>query len=154
MNATSAQCAREILEAVPVVMQSIRSQIQQRRAEGLFLQQFRTLSYLSRVKDPSLSVVAEHLGHSLPAMSRLVNGLVEAGLVARREVSSNRRQVALALTARGRAKLEKVRAATRSHLAEVLEPLTVREQKTIVEAMQLLNRAFVSQLGGKRDGQS
>ena len=35
--------------------------------------------FLSRTQNSSLSAVAGHLGLSLPAMSRLINGLVDAG---------------------------------------------------------------------------
>lgn len=136
------QCAREILDTAPAVMRFIRDQVRRRRAAALSLAQFRTLVFLGRVKDSSLSAVAEHLGLSLPAMSRLVNGLVGGGLVGRQSVSTNRRQIALNVTAEGRARLEKARSAIRLRLAEAVKDLSASEQKSILDAMGILQKVF------------
>jgi len=135
-------CARELLETVPVVMRFIRNQVRRRRAAGLSLPQFRTLIFLNRTRDSSLSAVAGHLGLSLPAMSRLINGLVTGGLVKRQNVSTNRRQIALTLTVRGRVKLKKVRKEIRFRLAEVLKTIPAAEQRAIQRAMRALLRFF------------
>jgi DNA-binding MarR family transcriptional regulator len=134
--------AREILETVPAVMRFIRDQVRGRRAAALSLPQFRTLVFLSRVKNSSLSAVAGHLGLSLPAMSRLVNGLVAGRLVGRQTVSTNRRQIALTLTAQGRATLEKARGEIRLQLAEAVKNLSMIEQKSILRAMGILQKVF------------
>jgi DNA-binding MarR family transcriptional regulator len=145
MNATSEQCAREVLETVPLVMRFIRGYVRHHPAAGLVLPQFRTLSFLSRSKEPSLSEVAEHLGLALPAMSRLVNDLVQRGWVGRRPVPSNRRQIALELTGPGRARLESMRAAIRRQLAKNFVSLPAADHQNIRAAMQALRRAFESQ---------
>ena len=142
MKRTVESCAREVLETVPVVMRFIRDQVRQRRTAGLSLPQFRTLIFLNRVKDSSLSAVAEHMGLSLPAMSRLIDGLVADGLVRRQTVSTNRRQIALTLTARGQATLGKVRYEIRLRLADSLKDLPAAEQKTVQRAMQVLHKVF------------
>ena len=145
MSSTVRQCAREILETVPLVMRFIRDQVRQRRTAGLSLPQFRTLVFLNRTKNSSLSAVAEHLGLSLPAMSRLVNGLVGHQLVARQTVAMNRRQIALTLTDRGRATLEKVREEIRLHLAGTLKNLPAAEQKAVQRTMRVLRNVFGDQ---------
>jgi DNA-binding MarR family transcriptional regulator len=142
MKRTVESCAREVLETVPVVMRFIRDQVRRRHATGLSLPQFRTLIFLNRVRDSSLSAVAGHLGLSLPAMSRLINGLVAGGLVRRQTVSTNRRRIALTLTARGQATLEKVRSEIRLQLAGWLRVLSVPEQKSIQRAMRTLHNVF------------
>ena len=142
MDNPARQCAREILETVPLVMRFIRDQVRQRRTAGLSLPQFRTLVFLNRTKNSSLSAVAGHLGLSLPAMSRLINGLVDDRLVERQPVSTNRRQIALTLTARGQATLEKVRSEIRLQLAGWLRVLSVPEQKSIQRAMRTLHNVF------------
>jgi DNA-binding MarR family transcriptional regulator len=155
MKRTVESCAREVLEAVPVVMRFIRDQVRRRRAAGLSLPQFRTLIFLDRIQDSSLSAVAGHLGLSLPAMSRLVNGLVAGGLVRRQTVSTNRRQIALTLTARGQAALEKVRREIRRQLAGRLKALSVPEQRNIQRAMRTLRNVFGPQAAaGGRTGRS
>ena len=142
MSRAAESCARELLETVPAVMRFIRNGVRQRGVAGLALPQFRTLVFLARVKDSSLSAVARDSGISLPAMSRLVNGLVVGGLVERRAVPSNRRQIALTLTARGRATLESVRGEIRLRLADSLEILPASEQKAIQRAMPAMRNAF------------
>ena len=145
MDRLATQSSHEMLETVPLVMRFIREQVRQSRTAGCSLPQFRTLAFLSRVKNSSLSAVAEHLGHSLPAMSRLINGLVDNKLVERQTVSTNRRQVALTLTARGRATLEKARSEIRLRLADALKNLPTAEQKTVQRAMHVLHEVFDSQ---------
>lgn len=142
MNGDSQQCARELLETAPLVVRFIRDEVRRRRAAGLTLPQFRTLAFLSRARDSSLSDVAGHLGLSLPAMSRLINGLVAARLVARQPAAANRRQVALNLTSRGRATLETVRGEIRLRLADAVKDLSPAEQKTVHAAMTILHRVF------------
>ena len=144
MDDLARQCARDILDTVPPVMRFIRDQVRLRRTAGLSLPQFRTLIFLSRIKNPSLSAVAEHLGLSLPAMSRLINGLVAHKLVERQTVSTNRRQIALTLTARGRATLEVVRNEIRLQLADSLKGLPAAEQRTVQQAMRVLYKIFES----------
>jgi DNA-binding MarR family transcriptional regulator len=138
-----------MLETVPVVMRFIRDQVRRGRATGLSLPQFRTLTFLDRVKDSSLSAVAGHLGLSLPAMSRLINGLVAGGLVRRQTVSTNRRQIALTLTAGGQAALEKVRSEIRRQLAGWLRTVSVPEQKNIRRAMRSLHDVFGQRTGSE-----
>jgi DNA-binding MarR family transcriptional regulator len=142
MDNPAGQCAREILETVPLVMRFMRDQVRQRRTAGLSLPQFRTLIFLNRAKNSSLSAVAGHLGLSLPSMSRLINGLVDDRLVERQLVSTNRRQIALTLTTRGQATLEKVRYEIRLRLTDSLKNLPVAEQKTVQRAMRVLHKAF------------
>jgi MarR family transcriptional regulator for hemolysin len=142
MNNPAQQCAREILETVPQVNLFIFDQIRRQRTAGLLLPQYRALAFLSRIKNSSLSAVAAHLGLSLPSMSRLIDGLVASRLVRRQPVPTNRRQIALTLTVRGRATLEKGRNGIRLQLAGALRDLPVDGQKDIHCAMKLLQKAF------------
>ncbi|HUB87350.1 MAG TPA: MarR family transcriptional regulator [Verrucomicrobiae bacterium] len=152
MNRAAESCARELLETIPVVMAFIRDQIRRRRTAGLSLPQFRTLSFLNRTRSASLSAVAEHLGLSLPAMSRLINGLVAGRLVVRETVASNRRQVSLTLTPRGAATLEKVRREVRLQLGNVLTTLSAAEQKAIRRALRILHGVFENGATAKFSG--
>ena len=60
----------------------------------------------------------------------------------RQLVSTNRRQIALTLTARGRATVEKLRNEIRLHLAGSLKDLPAAEQKTVQAAMRILHAVF------------
>jgi hypothetical protein len=62
---TSNQCAREVMETVPLVMRFIHTEMRSRRAPLLSVPQFRVLTFLSGRPGAPLSSVAEHLGVAL-----------------------------------------------------------------------------------------
>ncbi len=72
------ECAREIIETVPIVMRVIRGKLREHGAVEMSVPHFRTLTFIYNNNGASLSDVAEHIGLSLPAMSTLVDGLVSA----------------------------------------------------------------------------
>ncbi|HSI37236.1 MAG: MarR family winged helix-turn-helix transcriptional regulator [Phycisphaerae bacterium] len=135
-------CAGAVLDAVPGVMWFVRCHMRRHRTRGLSVPQFRTLVLLRRYPGASLSLVAEHLGSSMPTASRLVTGLVGKGLLTRKGRADDRRQVTLALTAKGESVLDTAQAATRDGVAEKLEQLGELERKTLAAAMDLLGRVF------------
>src|SRR5512141_1043287 len=119
-------CAQEILDVVPAVMRTIRAELRRHRTADLSVPQFRTLAFIDRQADASLSDVAEHIGLTLPSMSKIVEGLVARKLVTRQTHTTDRRRMMLALTARGQTALQTSREATRACLAEDLAGLTER----------------------------
>ncbi len=138
-------CAQEILEVVPSVMRAIRTEMRRHRTADLSVPQFRTLAFIDRKTDASLSDVAEHIGLTLPSMSKIVDGLVTRRLVTRQTHPTDRRRMTLALTARGQTALQTSREATRSCLAEDLAALTDHERETIRQAMHILRPVFTAQ---------
>ena len=145
MTTSSDACAQEILEVVPVVMRTIRAELRRHRAADLSIPQFRTLAFIDRNVDASLSDVAEHIGLTLPSMSKIVNGLVTRKLVIRQTAREDRRRMTLALTTRGQTALQLSREATRACLAEDLAALSDRQRATIAQAMEILRPVFASQ---------
>lgn len=137
-------CAQEILEVVPAAMRAIRAEMRRHRTADLSIPQFRTLNFINRQADASLSEVAEHIGLTLPSMSKIVDGLVNRKFVTRQTSSADRRRMTLALTARGLTALETSRAATRACLAEDLAALNDRQREIVVQAMQILRPVFAS----------
>ena len=139
---SAGECAAEILEAVPAVMRFIRSQMRCHRGSALSVPQFRALLFLSRNPGAILSALAEFLGLSLPAASRLVEGLVGKKFVARRIPPGNRRQVVLSVSARGQRTVDAARQATERRLAEVVAPLRSEERMAIRRALRTLREEF------------
>jgi DNA-binding MarR family transcriptional regulator len=135
-------CAQEVLEVVPVVMRTIRAKMRQHRAADLSVPQFRTLAFIDRNAEASLSDVAEHIGLTLPSMSKIVDGLVTRKLVTRQTHPTDRRRMILTLTHSGQTALAASREATRACLAEMLAPLTSAERTTIGQAMENLREIF------------
>ncbi len=145
MNTLPNQAACQVLEAVPLVMRAIRTQVQRHRTPGLSVPQFRVLTFLETHKGATLSDVAEHAGVVLPTMSKLVDGLVIEKLVAREFCTADRRCVMLKLTPRGRALLHAARASTQAYLVQQFEALPAGECLTIVDAMRTLRLLFTSE---------
>ena len=136
------ECARKVLETVPMVMRAIRKEMRSHRESDLSVPQFRVLIYLNRNEGASLSDVADHLGLSLPAMSKMVGGLVDRNLVSRRINKGDRRYVILAPTERGRTLMRAVYDTTRSRLAERLAALPASGRTTVFRAMSALESIF------------
>jgi len=143
-------CAQEILDVVPVVMRTIRAELRRHRTADLSVPQFRTLAFIDSRADASLSDVAEHIGLTLPSMSKIVEGLVVRKFVTRQTARDDRRRMTLALTARGQTALQVSREATRACLAEDLAALSDRQRETIVQAMGILRPVFSSQGEARR----
>ena len=135
-------CARAMLDGMPPVMWFIRHHMRKHRTCGLSVPQFRALCLIDRYPSPGVSLVAEHLGCTQPSASRLVTGLVARGLLTRRESRDDRRQVELALTARGRSILGKARNATQQRLADEIGHLPEDQRQTVVAAMKILRDVF------------
>jgi DNA-binding MarR family transcriptional regulator len=149
MDTSSEECAREMLEVVPMIMRVIRSQMRSHRTRDLSVPQFRTLNFLARHQGASLSDVAEHIGLTRPSASKLIDGLVERGLVSRRGSLVDRRRVRLGLTNPGRVTLRAAWAAAQADLASRVAALPSGEQASVEQAMRTLRLLFVSGAGGR-----
>jgi DNA-binding MarR family transcriptional regulator len=133
-----------------VLMGFIRHQMRNNRGAGLSVPHFRALIFLSHAGDASVSVLAEHLGLSLPAASRLADVLVRRGLLARQGQVGDRRRVLLSLTPRGRAVFEEAQTATEKALAARFESVPHRELTQVITAMAALDRVFSTPNGDPR----
>ena len=136
------QCATGLLDALPPVVRIVRSHMRSHRNRGLSLPQFRALAFLRAVRVANLSSVADFLHTTLPTASRIVSGLVAKGFLLRRESASDRRQVDLAVTAKGAAIMESARQATQTMLAGELSSLSSSDLKTVHHVMQILHTVF------------
>lgn len=148
MPISSNETARQVLEVVPAVMRTVRAQMRESGAANLSVPQFRTLGFIDRHRGASLSDVAEHIGLTLPSMSKLVDGLVARKLVIRQSHADDRRRITLGLTARGCAVLQSARESTQASLVERIATLTENERVIVVHAMQILQPLFVRQRNG------
>jgi DNA-binding MarR family transcriptional regulator len=144
MRVSAGECARQVLETVPLVMAAIRTEIRSQRGSELSVPQFRVLIFLNRHAGASLSDIAEHLGLTLPSMSKMIDGLLARNMVTRQMHAEDRRRLTLTLTALGRQTMQSASEATESRLAERLVVLPPAERRIIIEAMQVLESIFRS----------
>lgn len=140
----AADCAGLLMEVAPAVMRTIRREMRRQRAADLSVPQFRALGYLSRHPGAPLSELAEHLGLTAPATSRLVEGLVARGYAARQTNAADRRSVALTATTKGAEMLAAAQQHVRGHLAERLAALSADERVAVARAAELLRPLFAT----------
>jgi DNA-binding MarR family transcriptional regulator len=114
------------------------------RLEGLSVPQFRAMAMLKRTPKASLSAVADHVGSSLPAASRMIDGLVARKLVVRHECRDDRRQISLSLTPRGGSAFSSSRKATHRELTDILAVLAPAQRRTVIDAMNILSEVVGS----------
>jgi DNA-binding MarR family transcriptional regulator len=142
MNPIAKDCASEVLDVVPSAMRMIRNELRSHRGSDMSVPQFRALLHINRNPGASLNSLAEHLGLTPPSTSKLVNDLVERGLVDREESSSDRRRITMNLTDPGKALLERSYQATQQRLIELFSGLSETECQAILEGMQVLRPIF------------
>jgi DNA-binding MarR family transcriptional regulator len=137
-------CAALMLEVVPDVMQVIRNLARRHRLPAMSVPQFRVLAFLDRHGPANLSAAAEHVGTTLPSMSRMVQALVEHQMVLRQAGSPDRRTVCLELSDKGRQVLQVARQGTAKQLAGLIGSLSPGEVSQLKLAMNLLKQMLAS----------
>ena len=145
MTKLLAGCARELTDTVPQIMQAIRVEMRLGRGANISIPQFRTLRFIQRNPDSSLSDIADYLGLTLPSVSKLVDGLVKQKLVHRQASTADRRRLTLELTQLGESIVNTARAKAQASLAKRLNCLSDQELDTVIHAMELLRPLFVPQ---------
>lgn len=140
--ATPARCATVLLDTVPHLMRVIRTNVRSHSGPELSIPQFRALAFLGRNRHAMLGDVASFLGLTLPAASKLVDGLVASNLASRETHARDRRRVSLALTRPGQRKYEAVVASARDFLSAKMRHLNPDERAAVLRAMELLHTAF------------
>ena len=103
--------------------------------------QLRLLVVLDRHAPLNLGTLAEHLEVSMPSASRLVDRMVEAGLVRREAAAHSRREVSLAVTAQGRRAVGSLRRSRRRAIAGVLDRMTAEDRRALVAGLAAFARA-------------
>jgi DNA-binding MarR family transcriptional regulator len=138
-------CAHALMDTTPQIIQSIRVEMRRGRGSNISIPQFRTMRFIQRNPDSSLSDLAEHLGLTLPSASKLVDGLVKQKLLTRKESAEDRRRRTLMLTQAGTSIVDSARASARIHLADKLKHLSDDDLETISQAMLILHPIFANQ---------
>lgn len=137
--------ARQILEVIPAIMRVIRKEMRSQRTADLTVPEFRALLHIQQNPGCSLLAVADHVGLTSPTVSKMLDGLVENGLVNRQISHSDRRKVILTLTAHGQSIITVARDGTLAHLESILAPLSHSERLTVCQTMNLLRPLFLKQ---------
>jgi DNA-binding MarR family transcriptional regulator len=141
-SASSQECAARVMDTIPLVMRFIRTNMRANSAASLSIPQLRTLAFLNRSPDASLSDLAEHLGVTCATASATTERLVQRNLVQRIDDPQERRRVLLNITEDGKHQLKQSQDQTRADIGELLTDLTEEQISHIEEGLALLKNVF------------
>ncbi|MGK5082182.1 MarR family transcriptional regulator [Bdellovibrionota bacterium FG-1] len=133
--------AQHFIEVIPRSMWAIRHGMRAAAHAQFSVPQFRVMARLWG-GSTTTSELAELIGTSVPAMSRLVEALVALGLIMRAPQSHDRRQVLLVLTAEGRKRYSRFRRTTQGHFKEKFSMLSDQERKKLADGLVVLESLF------------
>jgi DNA-binding MarR family transcriptional regulator len=100
------------------------------------MQQFRCLQALSRGGPLELTTgLARHFRVAVPTITKMLDGLVERGLVERSPDPGSRRQILVRLTEEGRVLLRRYDGIVEKLLRQLLGRLDVAQKRRLMEAL-------------------
>ncbi len=148
---TSRETAALVIDNIPQLMRLLRTKLREKRSGELSMAQFRTLAFVDSNRGASLSEAAGHIGLSLPAMSRLVDSLVDERLLTRTSHGVDRRRICLGLTPSGKRELQLAYRHAETYFAEKFEELSGEERVHIADSLNTLRRLFMLEAGNGKD---
>ena len=134
--------SRLFIELIPRAMWSIRFGMREASGKDLSIPQFRVMAQLwNRAR--TNGELAEAIGVSVPAMSRMVDGLVEAGYVQRgTQERADRRRVQLGLSPAGKRAFRKMQSHTQELFAERFAGLESARLRSLSDGLGVLQELF------------
>jgi DNA-binding MarR family transcriptional regulator len=131
-----------LLELTPVQMRALRAEARECRG-SLTIPQFRLLVNLEHGPLNNKSL-ASLLGVSIPAASRMAEGLVKAGYIRKgAPAQGDKREVALSLTEKGRHKVQETKSHVRARLETKLSSISDDELLRAHAGLESLQRFFL-----------
>lgn len=109
--------------------------------ETVTLPQFRTLVVLQSHGPTRLNRLAERLGVTASTALRMVDRLIAAGLVDRRENEQDRREVVIELTPDGRSMVDRVTASRRAKIENIVRTMPATRRRELVRALYAFAQA-------------
>lgn len=122
-------------------MSHVRTHIREASLPDLGFSQFKILANIERGVDTA-SCIAELHGVSRPAVSKMVDGLVNSNLLSREESADDRRTIKLKLTPKGCATIKEIKKEASKSFEGNLNLLTPAEKVELVAALECLDSFF------------
>jgi DNA-binding MarR family transcriptional regulator/GNAT superfamily N-acetyltransferase len=104
------------------------------------LSEARVLYELAHAGEQSAKEIGIALGLDAGYLSRIVQSFDESGLIARKQLPSDRRQVQLSLTAKGHQAFAKLERVTQDDVAAMLRPLSAEDRRRLTGSMETIER--------------
>jgi len=129
------------MDVVPKAMRELRKEVRNRQSlNAMTIPQFRILALLS--EDPANNCeLADQLGISVAAVSRMVDWLSERSYVERLQDSGDRRKVKIQLTRKGREHFGRFRKEARARLQKRLASMGTQDRKNLNQGLAALSKA-------------
>jgi DNA-binding MarR family transcriptional regulator len=118
--------------------------------DAVTLTQFRTLVVLDSHGEINLNRLAELLDVNSSTAMRMIDRLLVAGLVTRRDNPTNRREVLLGLTSAGKRVVRQVTTRRRGEIARIVTAMPATQRGALIAAL----RAFADAAGEPDPGRS
>ena len=109
--------------------------------DAVTLTQFRTLVVLDGHPDINLNTLAELLDVTPSTAMRMIDRLLVADLVTRRDNPHNRREVLLGLSLSGRNIVRKVTTRRRTEIARIVAAMSAEKHEALVDALTAFSQA-------------
>jgi DNA-binding MarR family transcriptional regulator len=136
---SSAHLAELMMDIIPKTTQKIREELRRVRGDRLTVTQFRVLAAvnrgLCRNKD-----ICELLGVSEAAISRMIDVLVQDGLIKKGVDKDDRRQTVLSLTSEGQKLHSVTKAEARTRLKSKLDALSSEDIESMIKGLEILQQ--------------
>jgi MarR family 2-MHQ and catechol resistance regulon transcriptional repressor len=129
-----------LLEVLPKAMQALRQDLRSNRNE-LTLAQFRVLANIWRGGMTNRDL-ADDLGLSVAAMSRVVQGLNKLGYVSRLENPADRREYFIQITRKGTVVFKEIRQKTKDKVDRQISILTAAEKQSLYDGLLIIAKAL------------
>jgi len=133
-------CARQLLDAVPLLMREIRAEMRRSAPAALSVPSFRALIFAHTHPGGNLTELAQHLGVTLPTASVAVDKLAARGLLLTSRSNGGQRRRSLHLSAQGERVIRRAMEHSIDALALRLQSLPARRLETMQRDLDDLAR--------------
>lgn len=136
------RCAERVWEILPQLMRAVSTHWRQQNPHiEITLRQLFLLRIL-REKERAVGELASRFLVSMPTLTRILDGLVEKGLVERREDPSDRRMVRLSLTEKGIGLSQEFEERAVKCVQGMIVSLPDEQKETVIQAMDAFEAAL------------
>lgn len=133
----SSYLAELMMDVIPKAIQAIREEMRKGRGDRLTVPQFRVLASVNRGFCHNKEI-GDRLGVSEAAISRMVDFLVQDGLIKKSISKIDRRQSVLALTSEGQKLYNVSKTEARNRLKNKLEALSKEDVESVINGLTIL----------------
>lgn len=142
LNNDSSELAQKLLEVIPAIMRELRASTLSCRGEKLPLPQFRVLGNIWKAPKTNKQL-AEEIGLSISAMSRVISCMESNGWVEKIENLDDRRYANIIITKAGLRLFNNIWNHTSNQISERISQLSNREKKELQNGLNVIEELII-----------